>query len=191
MDASEIVGLVIAACAAIGVVTAGSVAAFNYRNVVRWKRAELASEHLRALTLNDELEFATRALDWQGGLLVVPRALRPLLAASARREVIEHDPAVLARAMATDLSLAEMEADPRLQVYRTAMDSFLTWHQLARKALARNLYAPADIEQIAYWLLRIQQAQYLEPFMRAFGYLHDIRALERIFAREIAEVAAR
>ena len=49
----------------------GAIALFNARKAVRWKRAELANNYLKELTTSPELVFACRALDWQGGQLVV------------------------------------------------------------------------------------------------------------------------
>jgi hypothetical protein len=187
----ETVKAVIAAFAAIGGLTAAGLALFNYRNAVRWKRAELASGHLKELTTNEELVFACRALDWNGGLLVVPESLRPLLRGVDPADVIEHSPSDLARAMELDLSLQEMQKDPRLQVYRTAIDSLLSWLSLARKALDRDLYEPADIEPIAWWLLRIQEAPYLRDFMHAFGYQRDIEALQHKFSAQMKAMAAK
>src|SRR3712207_6526779 len=62
----------------------GAVALFNARKSVQWKRAELASSYLKDLKVNQELVFACRALDWKGGLLVVPEQLRPLLPPNAK-----------------------------------------------------------------------------------------------------------
>jgi hypothetical protein len=65
------------------------------------------------------------------------------------------------------------------------MDSLLSWLSLARKALDRDLYEPADIEPIAWWLLRLGAAPHLAGFLRAFGYERDVAALRGIFARQI------
>lgn len=166
----------------LGVVAAivgGGVALFNAWKAVRWKRAELASTYLKELNANPELIFACRALDWNGGRLVVPDSLRPLFPAG--KTVIDHSSGTLRHAMDPNLSLSQMVADPRLQLYRTTMDSFLSWLSLVANALNRNLFVAADIEDVGYWVRQIEQAGYMEPFIDAFGYRASIRQLRAAF----------
>jgi hypothetical protein len=181
MDDLEAIKTAITAVTAFGALVGGAIALLNARNSIRWKRAELASGHLQELTSNDELVFACRALDWNGGLLVVPERLRPLLQTNDGRQVIVHEPAVLEKAMRPDLLITEMQQDARLQLYRTAMDSLLSWLSLVRKALDRDLFEPADIEPVAYWLDRIVTAGFLGDFIRIFGYQRDIEDLRKAF----------
>jgi hypothetical protein len=164
--------------AAVGVV-GGAIALFNARKTVLWKRAELASSYLKELTTNDELVFACRALDWNGGRLVVPEKLRPLL--DEEIKWIEHDPMVLEQAMRPGLLLSEMDVEPRLQLYRTAMDGLLSWLALISNALGRNLFMPHDIQDVAYWVFHIENAHFLEGFIDEFGYRDSISALRTSF----------
>ena len=157
------------------------VSLFNAWKAVRWKRAELASTYLRDLTANPVLVFACRALEWNGGRLVVPEALRPLLPGKA--ECIDHDPAMIRRAMAPDLTLSDMAAEPRLQLYRTAMDDLLSWLELIASGLERNLFKATDLPKLAYWVHQIRAVRYLDGFIDDFGYARSMSSLERTFAR--------
>lgn len=187
----ELVKTSIPALAASGGLLVGAIALANYRKSVRWKQAELANMQLRDLVTNEDLVFACRSIDWYGGLLVVPEALRPLLEEAGQSDVIEHSPSIVARAMAPDLSDEEMKSEPRLQLYRTAIDSLLSWFSLVQTSLHRKLYEPADIEAIAWWLFRIKQASYLEDFIQEFGYKEDVVALHKTFDLQIRKISQR
>jgi hypothetical protein len=149
MDELEVIKTVIAGVTASGALIGGAIALVNVRNSIRWKRAELASSHLQSLSSNEELLFACRALDWNGGLLAVPQQLRPLMQPDGNIQVIVHNPIVMKKAMRPDLTIAEMQQDARIQLYRTAMDSLLSWLSIVAQALDRNLFEAADIEPVA------------------------------------------
>jgi hypothetical protein len=102
----------------------GGVALFNSWKAVCRKRAELANTYPKDFNSNDELVFAGRCLDWTGGKLVLSESLRPYMPDSAH--FIQHDRRVFARALRPDLQIGEMDEDPRIQIYRTSMDSFLS-----------------------------------------------------------------
>lgn len=156
-------------------VVGGGVALFNANKAVLWKRAELANSHLRELMSNEELVFACRALDWNGGFLVVPTGLRPLL--SGDSATIAHAPAKLERAMSSDLTLSEMMGDESLQIYRTAMDSLLSWLAILASALKRNLFVAEDVKEIGYWVRKIQDNPALADFIKDYGYSDTIQTL--------------
>src|SRR6266700_1717973 len=80
---------------------------------------------------------AGRWLDWNGGKLVLPENLRPYMPDGAH--FIQHDRLVFARALRPDLQVGEMDEDPRIQIYRISMDSFLSWLCLVASALDRKL----------------------------------------------------
>ena len=181
MDQLEVIKTIVTAVTAFAAIVGGAIALLNARNSIRWKRAELASGHLQELTSNEELVFACRALDWNGGLLVVPERLRPLVQEDGEKRVIIHDPAVFRMAMRPDLLITEMQQDARLQLYRTAVDSLLSWLTLVRKALDRDLFEPEDIEPVAYWLRRILGADFLNGFIIAFDYHRDLEELRKAF----------
>jgi hypothetical protein len=103
--------------------TGGGVALLNYRKAVLWKRAELANNYLKDFNNNPELVFAGRCLDWNGGKLT--ESLRPYMPNG--EQFIQHDRRIFAEALRPDLRIHEMEDDPRIQIYRTLMDSFLSW----------------------------------------------------------------
>src|SRR3954454_12307382 len=94
VSAANAVTYVTAATAVVG----GSVALVNYRRSVAWKKAELANGFVKELLSNNELVFACRALDWNGGLLVIPESLRPLLKDDSKK-TIEHERHILHEAM--------------------------------------------------------------------------------------------
>jgi hypothetical protein len=56
-----------------------SVALFNSWKAVCWKRAELANNYIKEFNSNDEMVFAGRCLDWEGGRLFLPEKLRAYL----------------------------------------------------------------------------------------------------------------
>src|SRR6266851_5712965 len=73
------------------------VSLFNSWKAVRWKRAELANNYIKEFNSNDEMVFAGRCLDWQGGRLFLPEKLRAYLPNDA--QFIEHDKKVMAKAL--------------------------------------------------------------------------------------------
>ena len=48
-----------------------------------------------------------------------------------------------------------MDEDPRIQIYRTSLDAFLSWLSLVASALDRKLFLPADIQDVGYWVAKI------------------------------------
>jgi hypothetical protein len=172
----------IAAIAAFGGICGGVIAFRNYGKAVLWKRAEFASSQLKELNTNEELVFACRSLDWNGGLLVVPDKLRALVSNDcAVTQALKHEKFILEQAMRPDLTIDEMERDRRLQVYRTAMDSFLSWLALVQQSLDRHLYETEDADWIIYWLRLIRRRDFLHPFIRAFGYEPHLARLYELF----------
>jgi len=172
--------------AAIGVAVAsigGILALFNAWKAVEWKRAELASNFLKDITTSPNLVFACRALEWNGGRLVVPEPLRPLLANEALS--IDHDPAALEIAMGRGLTLDMMAKDERLQLYRTALDDLLSWMALVSSALKQDLFRPDDIDAVAYYIGQIQVVEFLEPFIDDFGYRPSTEYLRRVFSQPL------
>lgn len=159
----------------------GGVALFNSRQAVLWKRAELANSYLKDFQSNSELVFASRCLDWNAGKLVLPEGLRPYIKDS---EYIDHDRRVFANALRPDLLISEMDDDPRIQIYRVAIDSFLSWLCLVSSALDRRLFNVRDIEEVGYWTAKLQSETAVHAFIRAFGYQENIDNLTRRFRKE-------
>lgn len=160
----------------------GGVALFNSWKAVRWKRAELANNYLKDFNNNAELVFAGRCLDWYGGRLVLPENLRPYMPDGAQS--IQHDRRVFAEALRPDLKVAKMDEDPRIQIYRTSMDSFLSWLCLVASALDRRLFHVADIQDVGYWVAKIQSETVLHPFIVAYGYQENIEKLIYLYRRK-------
>jgi hypothetical protein len=167
--------------AIIGVLglTGGAVALLNYRKAVLRKRAELANNYLKDFNNNPELVFAGRCLDWNGGKLVLPDNLRPYMPNG--EQSIQHDRRVFATALRPDLTIDEMEEDPRIQIYRTSMDSFLSWLSIVASALDRKLFVVADLQDVGYWVAKIQSEVVVHGFIGTYGYQENIEKLVRFY----------
>lgn len=157
----------------------GGVALFNSWKAVCWKRAELANSYLKDFNNNTELVFASRCLDWNGGKLILPESLRPYTPDNAG--VIQHDRHVFAKALRPDLNVRDIDSDPRIQIYRTSMDLLLSWLCLVSSALDRKLFFVADIQDVGYWVAKIQSEVDLHPFISAYGYHDGITKLIEMF----------
>jgi hypothetical protein len=160
----------------------GGVALFNSRKAVRWKRAELANSYMKDFNANPELVFAGRCLDWNGGRLFLPENLRPYMPDDAA--FIQHDRRIFAQALRPDLPLGGMDQDPRIQIYRTSIDSFLSWLCLVASALDRGLFLVEDIDEVGYWVAKIQSEVVLHGFIVAFGYQDKINKLIHLYRRK-------
>jgi len=160
----------------------GGFALFNSWKAVRWKRAELANSYLRDFDSNPELVFAGRCLDWQGGKLVLPENLRAYIPDNA--QIIQHDRAVFANALRPDLRIDELDKDLRTQIYRTSIDSFLSWLNLVASALDRKLFTAADMEEIGYWVAKIESDPVIIEFVIAYGYGENVDKLISRYRRD-------
>jgi hypothetical protein len=110
---SEVATVIAYVGAFVGLVV-GGVAVFNSWKAVLWKRAELANNYMKDFNSNQELVFAGRCLDWNGGRLVLPESLRPYMPDNA--QFIQHDRRLFAKALRPDLMVQEMDEDPRIQI---------------------------------------------------------------------------
>jgi hypothetical protein len=160
----------------------GGVALFNSRMAVAWKRAELANGYLKDFNSSPELVFACRCLDWSGGKLVVPESLRPFLTDGEKS--IQHDRIIFAHALRPDLKVGEMDDDPRVQIYRISMDTFLSWLNLVASGLNRKLFAVGDMEEVGYWVAKLQSEPTTHNFICAYGYQENINKLIVMYRRK-------
>jgi hypothetical protein len=174
-DAATAIAYVGAFVALVG----GGVALFNARKAVCWKRAELANTYMKDFNNNPELVFAGRCLDWQGGKLIVPESLQAYLPDGMK--VINHDRAVYAAAVSPFLQVGDMGDDPRVQIYRTSLDMFLSWLALVASALDRKLFLVADIHDVGYWVAKIESEVVIHPFIVAYGYATSLQKLIRLY----------
>jgi hypothetical protein len=158
-----------------------SVSVFNSRKAVSWKRAELANNYIKEFNSNDEMVFAGRCLDWEGGRLFLREKLRAYLPDKA--QFIDHDKKVMAKALSPNLTL-EQDDDPRIQIYRTSMDSFLFWLSLVASGLNRKLFLVADIEEVGYWVSKIQSERMVLGFIVAYGYQERFLTLVKAFRKK-------
>ena len=95
--------------------------------------------------------------------------------------VIVHDRSVFARAVDPLLQIKELDEDPRIQIYRTSLDAFLSWLSLVASALDRKLFQVADIQDVGYWVAKIESELVLHPFIIGFGYKGNIEKLIRLY----------
>src|SRR5258708_37588595 len=100
-------------------------------------------------------------LDWQGGKLIVPESLRAYLPDGAK--VIEHDRRLYAAAVSPFLQVGDMDDDPRVQIYRTSLDMFLSWLALVGSALDPKLFLVAALHDARYRIPNIETATVLDP----------------------------
>jgi hypothetical protein len=175
------VATLIAYVGAFAALLGGAIALFNSWKAVCWKRAELANSYLKDFNNNPELVFAGRCLDWNGGKLVLPESLRPYMPNGAA--FIQHDRRVFAEALRPDLQFHEDE-DPRIQIYRTSIDSFLSWLSFIASALDRKLFLVADLQDVGYWVAKIQSETVVHPFIVAFGYQENMNKLIQLYRRK-------
>jgi hypothetical protein len=164
----------------LATIVGATVALFNSWKSVCWKRAELANTYIKDFNSNEEMVFAGRCLDWEGGRLMLPEKLRDYL--PDRAAIIQHDKRVMAKALSPSLTLEE-DDDPRIQIYRTSMDSFLTWLSLVASGLNRKLFLVEDIEEVGYWVSKIQSERIIHGFILAYGYEERIKTLMKAFRK--------
>jgi hypothetical protein len=159
-------------------VVGAGVALVNSWKTVCWKRAELANSYMKDFNENEELVFAGQCLDWEGGVLALPENLRAYMPDNAR--IIQHDKRVFQRALSPALQLNEMADDPRVQIYRS-MDSFLSWLNLVASALDRKLFLVADIQDVGYWVAKIESEPVVMAFIMAYGYGENFEKLTLLY----------
>ncbi len=170
-------GLVGAFCGLIG----GGITFYNSRKAVQWKRAELANSYLKDFYNNPELVFACRCLDWNAGRLPLPQSLQGIVGDA---KFINHDRRVFREAMRPDLLIEDFDKDDRIQIYRIAVDAFLSWLGLVAGALDRKLFVVKDIEEVGYWLAKLQSERVLHAFIIAYGYQTSVDKLIMLFREE-------
>gem|GEM_PF-6562461 len=64
------------------------------------------------------------------------------------------------------------------------MDSFLSWLSLVASALDRKLFLAEDMQDVGYWVAKIQSEVALHPFIVAYGYQENIEKLIRFYRRK-------
>jgi hypothetical protein len=60
----------------------------------------------------------------------------------------------------------------------------LTWLSLVASALDRKLFSVADIQEVGYWVAKIQSDPALHGFIISFGYKENIEKLIRYYRRK-------
>jgi hypothetical protein len=151
------------------------VALYNADKSVQWKQAEIAARFMKDFGESDELLFAARAIDRNAGLLAVPEELQAYFAEPKR--LIDHNYGILNKAL-TKLTFGEIKKNPELQIYRTCVDSFLTWLSVIANGLDRGLFTKDDMPEIGYWVAKIKTMPYLMQFIGDYDYEVFFKRLE-------------
>ena len=154
-----------------------AVSIFNARVTGKWKRIDLASSQLSLLDTEPLLQFATRCLDLDEGKLYVPIELRGWLAANEC--YIEHDKDLFIHALKQQP--VRGSADPRVMMYRMAMDAFLTWLSRVADGLDRGNYAADDLRDVGYWVQKCQSEGGVWDFVSECGFSDDFEFLKTQF----------
>jgi hypothetical protein len=63
-------------------------------------------------------------------------------------------------------------------------EAFLSWMSLVASALDRKLFLVADMQDVGYWVAKIQSEVVLHPFIVAYGYNENIEKLIRYYRRK-------
>ena len=64
------------------------------------------------------------------------------------------------------------------------IDSFLSWLSLVASALDRKLFTAADMEEIGYWVAKIESDPVIIKFVVAYGYAENIDKLIRRYRHD-------
>jgi hypothetical protein len=64
------------------------------------------------------------------------------------------------------------------------MDSFLSWLSLVASGLNRKLFLVEDIEEVGYWVSKIQSETIVHGFIAAYGYQERMGTLVKAFRRK-------
>src|SRR6266851_1811199 len=70
------------------------------------------------------------------------------------------------------------------KIYRTSMDTFLSWLNIVASGLNRKLFAVADIEEVGYWVAKLQSEPITHNFICAYGYQENINKLVISYRRK-------
>lgn len=144
-------------------------ACLQYWRTQRWKAADLASQLVGRLYEHEEMLLAITALDWGIGPLLVPKRYQGLLG----RDVMTHDPALMAIALEPQLPAALVETDPatgawtdraiRGLIYRRCFDTLFTHLDEIYRRLRMGELVAADLSALDYWLKQIASCAYCGP----------------------------
>ena len=126
----------------------------QYRRAQRWKAGDLAMSLLGELQRDPALALACQSMDWGVGPLLIPEPYRAFFAKDGSGElpkVMQHDPAVLARALKPALDPATL-ADPRGLVYRHCFIRLFEHLDDISRLLDTRQLAAEDLQALKYWV---------------------------------------
>ena len=173
----------------VGVTIAGGFVAYlNWKNAVRWKRAELGASYLQPFFDDEEVTFALRCIDWGVGKIPIPKKYENMMTT----KVIVHSPCLLVEAMKPDLTYTA-ESNEQCMLYRLAMDTLFGRIEWIANRVESNLITREDVGDLEYWLKLIASWPYAPretknfvsghevflPFLKKADYLNILRLMRR------------
>ena len=162
----------------------------QYERMKSWRAKDLAARLVDQLTTDDELQFACQALDWATGPMIVPARYRSLLSqrpADADNptprelgEIIDHDPALMAKALEVRLAPG-LKDNPAGLVYRYCFDKLFSHLANINRLQVDGQVRIKDLDGLKYWIRRIARYPFgprekrdlvFQPFVghEPFGY---------------------
>ncbi|MGR9200162.1 hypothetical protein ACVMIX_006623 [Rhizobium leguminosarum] len=124
-----------------------------------WRRTEFARSLMDAFSVDEELAFCTRALDWGGGPLIVPAKYRILFEPPCNK--FDHNPNAMAAAL--QVSLNSNWNSPASLVYRYSFDTFFSFLDRIRYYMRTGNIRPEQLIGLEYYFDLIRMPRYIRP----------------------------
>jgi len=134
----------------------------QYRRAKRWKASDLAIHLVGELDRDPALALACQALDWGVGPLLVPERYQAFFhvdIAGALPNTMDHDPAVLARALEPKLNRETLQ-DPKGLVYRHCFIRLFEHFDNINRLLDQGQLVESDLRALTYWLRHLRNYPY-------------------------------
>lgn len=155
----------------------------QYQRARRWKATDLAATLVGKLETDPSLSLSCHALDWGVGPLLIPEQYRAFFPRDASGEypgVMQHDPAVLARAVEPELNAVTL-AEPRGLVYRHCFVKLFDHLESISTLLESGQLRREDLGDLRYWLEMLHEYPYapgtpngrqmFRPALKAWRYV--------------------
>lgn len=178
----------------VGIAAASATYAYlQYRRGQRWKSSDLAASLMEKLSSDPQLALACQALDWGIGPLIIPEQYRELFRQPKAERVpgiMQHDPAILCRALEPRLNKETLE-EPRGLIYRYTFIQLFEHLNLIASMLETKQIRLKDIKEgLHYWLETLREYPYapadidsrsvFAPAMERWGYKKVFALAERL-----------
>jgi hypothetical protein len=174
------------------------------RDADRWRRTEFAMSLMERLSLDEELAFCARALDWGVGPLLVPSKYRIMFSETRGKMAVTleaaHEPDPARRPAESDWGAPESDSqfdhhwgmlaravlpglhkhwsDPRMLVFRYCFDAFGEYLETIQRHLDLGNVEPAHLFGIRYYLDLLHEPGYYDE-------LPEEQKLEGVPATEV------